>query len=214
MPHASPRPAAQLLLFGRNFFKHPKMLGSLIPSSRFLVQRLLRRVPWGEARVVVEYGPGVGTLTTGILRRMRPDATLVAVDTNAEFVEFLRRHVSDPRLRVVQRSAADIRDILGDAGLGRADVVISGIPFSTLPPGLRDEILVATRDVLADGGMLLVFQFSRAVLAALRRRFDVVRQEFEPLNVMPAHVFECRVPGRRGRAAGPAPRVSRARLAE
>ena len=36
---------AELALFGRNFFRHPKMLGSVIPSSRFLVQRLLKVVP-------------------------------------------------------------------------------------------------------------------------------------------------------------------------
>ncbi|MDF3053596.1 MAG: ribosomal methyltransferase KsgA/Dim1 family protein [Geminicoccaceae bacterium] len=57
----------QILLFGRNFIKHPKMLGSLIPSSRFLVNKVLGEVDWDRARVFLEYGPGVGTFTTEIL---------------------------------------------------------------------------------------------------------------------------------------------------
>jgi phospholipid N-methyltransferase len=59
----------QLMLFAKNFFKHPKMLGSIIPSSRFLIERLLRQMDWDQARVIVEYGPGVGTITREILQR-------------------------------------------------------------------------------------------------------------------------------------------------
>src|SRR5690554_4731482 len=80
----------QLTLFARNFFKHPKMLGSIIPSSSFLIRRLLEPVDWERARVLVEYGPGVGTISREILRRMHPDATLIAIETNDEFVDFLR----------------------------------------------------------------------------------------------------------------------------
>src|SRR4029077_11664514 len=51
------------LLFARNFFRPPRMLGSIIPSSRFLIRQLLQPVDWQAARVIVEYGPGVGNIT-------------------------------------------------------------------------------------------------------------------------------------------------------
>ena len=79
-----------LLLFARNFFRHPRMLGSIIPSSRFLIRQLLQPVDWSAARVIVEYGPGVGSITAEILERMRPDAMLIAIETNSDFVKFLR----------------------------------------------------------------------------------------------------------------------------
>ena len=59
----------ETLLFAKNFLQHPKMLGSLIPSSRFLVGRLLGKIDWERARTIVEYGPGVGTITAHILAR-------------------------------------------------------------------------------------------------------------------------------------------------
>src|SRR5215813_5749265 len=62
----------ETLLFAKNFLQHPKMLGSLIPSSRFLIGRLLDKVDWSRAGTIVEYGPGVGTITAGILSRMQP----------------------------------------------------------------------------------------------------------------------------------------------
>ena len=92
MPSQRTSRPEQFLLFGRNFIKHPKMLGSLIPSSRFLVNHVLGEVDWARARVFLEYGPGVGTFTTEILRRMRPDAVLIAMETNADFVRYAFQH--------------------------------------------------------------------------------------------------------------------------
>jgi phospholipid N-methyltransferase len=182
----------QLLLFGRNFLKHPKMLGSLIPSSRFLVNHVLAEVDWDRARVFLEYGPGVGTFTREILRRMRPDAVLVALETNTDFVRFLRAKVGDDRLHVIHGSAADADVVLAQLELGRADYVISGIPYTTMPPELRDRILRKTHSVLDPNGAFLVYQFTRTVLPYLRQVFGSVHQDFEPLNVMPARLFYCR----------------------
>ena len=92
-------------LFARNFFRHPLMLGSIIPSSRFLIRELLKPVDWAQAKVIVEYGPGVGVITTEVLRQMRPDAVLIAIETNPDFVTYLRESIQDERLHVVQGSA-------------------------------------------------------------------------------------------------------------
>ena len=79
----------RVLLFARNFFRHPLMLGSIVPSSRFLIRELLNPVDWSRARVIVEYGPGVGVITAEVLRRMRPDALLIAIEMNPDFVSYL-----------------------------------------------------------------------------------------------------------------------------
>ncbi len=180
------------MLFGRNFLKHPKMLGSLIPSSRFLVNHVLREVDWARARVFLEYGPGVGTFTTEILRRMRSDAVLIALETNADFVRFLRGRLRDDRLHVIHGSAADADAALAQLGLSRADYVISGIPYTTMPSELRGVILRKTHSLLDPNGAFLVYQFTRTVLPYLQQVFGSVDQEFEPLNVMPARLFYCR----------------------
>src|ERR671932_2045634 len=103
----SPSTLDRAILFARNFIKHPKMLGSMIPSSRFLIDQVLRQIDWQRARVIVEYGPGVGTFTAEILQRMRQDAILIVFETNHDFVQFLRSSFDDPRLHVVSGSAAD-----------------------------------------------------------------------------------------------------------
>ncbi|HEY2275470.1 MAG TPA: methyltransferase domain-containing protein [Steroidobacteraceae bacterium] len=181
----------RLLLFARNFFRHPLMLGSIVPSSRFLIRELLHPVDWSRARVIVEYGPGVGDITAEVLRRMRPDALLVAIEMNPDFVSYLRGAFTDPRLRVVDGSAEWVDEVLSRFGRQQADYIISGIPFSTIPAPQRERILRKTRAVLAPDGAFLVYQFSTRVLEDLKRIFGYVGRKFEPLNVLPAHLFFC-----------------------
>ncbi len=179
------------LLFARNFFRHPRMLGSIIPSSRFLIRQLLQPIDWQAARVIVEYGPGVGCITAEILERMRPDALLVAIETNSEFVRFLRNAFPDERLRVMEGSAESVDEFLRVLGHEQVNYIISGIPFSTIPADLRERILRKTSGALAPGGSFLVYQFSTRVLPDLQRIFHYVKRKFEPLNVLPAHLFFC-----------------------
>lgn len=185
-----------LLLFAQNFIKHPKMIASLIPSSRRLIDRLLTKVDWHRARVIVEYGPGVGTVTRQILNRMRPDAVLLVIEMNEDFARYLKDHFFDSRLVVAHGSAADAGKILRTHGFESADYVISGIPYVTMQKELREQILESTRDLLAPDGSLLVYLFTRSVLPHLERTFGEVHQDFEPLNILPAQVFDCPRAGR------------------
>ena len=178
-------------LFARNFFKYPAMLGSVVPSSPFLVRHLMTQIDWDHARVLVEFGPGVGTITREVLKRMRPDAVLLVIELNEEFVEYLSATIRDPRLRVVHGSAMHVRRILAEHGLARADTIISSIPYSLLPESLRREIVAESRHALKAQGSLLVFQYNRTLLPYLKSSFGTVRLNFQLFNILPALIFHC-----------------------
>src|SRR6266704_6037495 len=177
--------ASQLFLFARNFVKHPNMVGWMLPSSPFVVDSVLKQVDWDKARVIVEYGPGVGTFTTKLLERMRPDATLIALEINPDFFKFLGKSLRDPRFHLVQESAADIDAVLSRLGISDVDYVISGIPFKTLPHALRDTIVRKTHSVLNPTGSFLVYQLSKVALPYLEDVFGTVKRDFELLSFVP-----------------------------
>ena len=183
--------SASAILFARNFFKYPSMLGSVIPSSRFLVNDLLRQVDWNRARVLVEFGPGVGTITREILKRMRKDSVLVVIEVNSDFVQHLDSTIADPRLRIVHGSAVHVRRILGERNLAPADYIISSLPYSIMSESLRQEVVIESRNALKDQGSLLVFQYTRTVLPYLKSSFSSVRQGFQLFNILPARIFHC-----------------------
>jgi phospholipid N-methyltransferase len=182
----SPSPQWQFL---RGFLKNPVMVGSIIPSSRVLIDKMLQPVDWDNTRLFVEYGPGVGTFTKPVLERLRPDATLLTIDTNPDFTRYLREQIDDPRLVPVTGSAAEVEKILAERSLGQADYVLSGLPFSTLPPGVGDAIAEATSNVIRAGGAFLVYQFSPKVLDFIKPHFKPIKRGFEWINVPPATLF-------------------------
>jgi len=183
------RPLSPQAMFLQGFFKHPVMVGSIIPSSGKLIRKMLAPVDWQSTDVFVEYGPGVGTFCRHILDRLGPDAKYIAIDTNPDFVAYLRRSIVDPRFSAIHGSAADVNAIVADHGATHAEYVLSGLPFSTLPPGVGDASATATQQVLRPGGQFLVYQFNPNVRNFLTPHFPRIDHAMEWWNVPPAQLW-------------------------
>ncbi len=165
------------------------MVGSIIPSSRFTIDKMLAPVDWQQCKVFVEYGPGVGTFCYPVLERLRRDGALVVIDTNPLFIDYLQKSIGDSRFHAVHGSAADVEQILAALGFDHADYVLSGLPFSTLPDGVGPAIAAATHRVLRSGGAFLVYQFSARARDFMTPHFRRIDAGFELLNVLPCKLF-------------------------
>lgn len=176
-------------MFLKGFIHHPAMVGSIVPSSNRVIQRMLGPVDWANTRLFVEYGPGVGTFSRAILESLPEDGVYLAIDTNPDFVRYLRRTIRDDRMRVVHGSAADVREIVTQHGFDRADYVLSGVPFSTLPAGVGEAIADETANVIRPGGAFLVYQFAPTVHEILAPRFPIIESALEWWNVPPVRMY-------------------------
>ena len=134
-------------------------VASVTPTSSFGVDRICRQMDFIKAKVIVEYGPGGGVFTRRLLELMRPDAKLLAIETNSNFVEALGREIQDSRLIPVNASAEYVLELLKEYNLGHADYIISGIPFSMFPLSLKEKILSGTNSALTPEGIFFVYQF-------------------------------------------------------
>lgn len=172
-------------IFFRGFVENPAMVASVVPSSQATIDAMLAKVDWERCRLFVEYGPGVGTFTTRILECLPADGKLLAIDTNPRFVDFLKKTIDDPRLEVVLGSATDVESFVRASGRGRADYVISGLPFSALPPATAEQIVDATYAVLRDGGAFMTYQFRPAARDLTAARFEAMDTGLALFNVPP-----------------------------
>jgi phospholipid N-methyltransferase len=176
-------------VFLQGFIEHPVMVGSIIPSSRFTIAKMLGPVKWDECRLFVEYGPGVGTFCRPVLERLPRDGNLIVIDTNPLFIDYLKATISDSRFTAVLGSAVEVEAIVRAHGHAHADYVLSGLPFSTLPEGIGPEIAAATHRVLRPGGAFLVYQFTAAARDFMAKHFRHIDEGFELLNVLPCKLF-------------------------
>jgi phospholipid N-methyltransferase len=176
-------------VFFRGFVEHPRMVGSIIPSSRFTIEKMLGPVKWDQCEVFVEYGPGVGTFCQPVLDRLRRDGALIVIDTNPLYIDYLKKHFRDSRFHAVLGSAEDVEAIVAAHGYDHADYVLSGLPFSTLPEGVGPAIAAATHRVIRPGGAFLVYQFSAKARDFMARHFRRIDSGFEFWNVLPCQLF-------------------------
>lgn len=190
--------------FFQGFLRRPKEVGSIIPSSRFLERRIVRSAGVQRARLVVELGPGTGGTTRALLRALPADGRLLAIEVNPRFVRLLRR-TRDRRLLVHQGSAAEIVPALAEHGLGTPDVILSGIPFSTMEPRIGRDILRSVHDALGPGGVFVAYQVRDRVEHLGRAVFGRPRVQTELLNVPPMRVYRW-VKGAQGPLTPPRPR--------
>ncbi len=176
-------------VFIQGFIEHPVMVGSIIPSSRFTITKMLAPVKWDECKLFVEYGPGVGTFCKPVLERLPRDGRLIVIDTNPLYIDYLKATISDSRFIPVLGSAADVEEIVRAHGHDHADYVLSGLPFSTLPDGVGPAIASATHRVLRPGGAFLVYQFTAAARDFMAKHFRHIDEGYEPLNVLPCKLY-------------------------
>lgn len=177
--------------FLQGFLRHPERVGSVVPSSRFLERRIVEAGEIERAGVVVELGPGTGGTTRALLRALPAEARLLAIEIDPRFVARLEE-ISDPRLLVHHGSAEHVREALARHDLGSADVVVSGIPFSTMPDAIGRRILREIWDALAPGGRFVAYQFRDRVADLGAEIAGAPEVEVELLNVPPMRVYSWR----------------------
>lgn len=172
-------------VFFRGFLDHPGMVGSVIPSSRVTIDAMLDKVDWQRCRLFVEYGPGVGTFCPHILDRLPPGGELLVIDTNPRFIDYLRGTIQDSRFHAVLGSAADVETYVRQLGHEKADYVLSGLPFSSLPDHVAASIVQATQRVIRAGGAFLTYQFRPTAKELTQEYFDKIETGFVWRNIPP-----------------------------
>lgn len=171
--------------FFRTFLDDPRMVGAIVPSSRFTIRAMLEPVDWENTKLFVEYGPGVGTFCQAVLDRLPRDGEMLVIDTNPTFIEYLRKTFTDGRFHAVLGSATDVEQIVKSIGHDKADYVLSGLPFSTLPDGVGEAIASATARVIRKGGAFLTYQYTSVARDFTKNHFPRVVSGFEWRNIPP-----------------------------
>jgi phospholipid N-methyltransferase len=188
---------------------------SLLPSSQFLVDAMVRSAPLDHATCVVEYGPGTGVVTRSILKAMPAGAHLHAIELDGELLKTTTRLMNDPRLRPVHGSAAEAPKFLREAGCQHSQAVFSSLGLALMNDALRNSIVAAACEVLEDNGIYVQYQYLHGKVVSyqfgqglsrfdgkkyLRKYFHDIKSRVVIPNFPPAAVYTCHRPIRHATA--------------
>jgi 16S rRNA (adenine1518-N6/adenine1519-N6)-dimethyltransferase len=111
--------------FGQNFLVDQNLLRKLVDASGI-----------GEGSLVVEIGPGTGTMSEEILAR---GAELVAIELDRDLAAHLREHfAANPRFTLVEGDCLDGKRALNAEALakigGRSFTLVANLPYQAASP--------------------------------------------------------------------------------
>jgi len=175
----------------RRFLANPLKIAYVVPSSKALVRRVLDKMDFQRAKVVVEFGGGEGCYTRELAKRLAPDARLLVFELDDHLADHLRKQFrDDERVLIYHQDAATFREELHKLGCREADYVVSGIPFSYLDPKKKKEILHAVHEGLAVDGQFIVYQVTPE-LKGHTRMFAAHEVEYFLANIPPMFIVAC-----------------------
>ena len=141
---------SETLLFLRQLITRPRQVSAIAPSSRGLARAMAKGLGAGR---VVEFGPGTGRLTEGILAAGVREQDLTLFEMNPDFVTHLRARW--PRATVILGGA---ETAAGHVAPG-VSAVISGLPLLSMPVSVRKAIVGAAFAILAPEGRYIQFTY-------------------------------------------------------
>lgn len=195
------RRAGDLRAFVAAVARNPGMVGAVAPSSAGLADCLAGIVPSTGTPTVVELGPGTGSVSAGVERRLPPSGRHLAVEIDPILAERLRSRQAG--LEVINGDAAELTALLAARGVDTVDAVVCGLPWSLFAPEAQRAILGQIGSVLAPGGAFTTFAYLHAKALGGAKRFRrLLDESFDEVittravwrNLPPALVYVCRRP--------------------
>lgn len=171
-------------------FVDDKGVASVTPSSKYIVERVIKAMDLRGPRVVVEYGAADGVITKRILEKLPRDSKVFAFELNDHLYAGLKK-LKDPRLTAIHGDVRLVDKQLERYGvrLGDVDVIVSGIPFAFLSGRGRHELLTKTSELLKPTGRFVAYQVTTHLIPLLKDYFAHVKTQFEIRNLPPHFVF-------------------------
>jgi len=178
--------------FIKQYLRHPKSVGAILPSSKYLANKMVEGIDFKNASCIIEYGPGTGVFTEKLLSRRRDNTIILLMELNDKFYNMLKaKFKNKENLFVINDSSENIDIYLNKYNIKSVDYIVSGLPFASLPEKISRNILNKTREVLKEDGNFITFQYTLFKKEFIKQYFKQINIKRELRNIPPAYVFNC-----------------------
>lgn len=152
------RNCSEELKFLRTWASKPLTTGAVSPSGRHLARAMASVVDPAWDGMVVELGPGTGSVTSALLERGVAPDRLLAIEYNPDFADHIKARF--PSVNVAVGDAYQIGDTLKRQGVEKVSAVVSSLPLFTKPPMRRRHLLEQAMEALEPGHPFIQFSYA------------------------------------------------------
>lgn len=173
--------------FLKQFLKSPGSVGSIIPSSTKLINSMLKYIDFSQDLLIVEFGAWTGNFTKKMLKKSTPNSRILVFEIQEEFIKELNK-IRDSRITIIHDWAENIWKYLA---WEKADVIISWLPFGSLPKQLTKKILKEWYCNLKLNWIYIQFQYFLQNKKDIWNTFWNHSISWQPINFPPAFIYKC-----------------------
>jgi phospholipid N-methyltransferase len=202
LPSCPPEPFQEPLAVSRTLASYWRFLlagltnsyqtGAVVPSQRFLIDKMIAPVPPGYRGQILELGAGTGALTLRLAAKC-PQARILACEINPVLAQDTKHRLAraglNGRVELVSGAAEHLLSAIAKKRMPQPDFILSGIPLGNLA---REQVLTLIGGInraLASGGLYIQFQYSLIDRKKIKQTFSRLRTVPVLLNLPPAFIY-------------------------
>ena len=170
-------------------------MGAILPSQRFLIEKMIAPIPENYHGQIVELGAGNGALTLRLAAKC-PKARILACEINPTLARYTSHNLQcaglNGRVRVMASCAEKMLTDMASAGAERPDFIVSGVPIGNFTKTRTLALLNLISKTVQERGMYIQFQHFLRDRKTVKSIFPHLRTIPVLLNFPPAVVYYAR----------------------
>lgn len=147
--------SSEQLTFVGAFMSNPSGIGAIAPSSEELAEIMVESID-PKNSVVIELGAGTGPFTEKLVTKVAKD-NLFVIENNKTFYEHLAKRF--PEQNILCIDACELDQHIPKHLHGKVNVIVSGLPFRSLPSDVSSKILSSLKKVCAPNCKIIQFTY-------------------------------------------------------
>ena len=178
------------LKFLKESLKNIRQIGSIFPSSRFVVRKMIEPIDFEKKITILELGSGTGVITKQLLEKINSESTLICFETNQKFCQELEKMKSE-KMTLINESAETMQTYIKQLKIEQVDYIVSSVPLMTIPQEITNKILTASVEILGNSGKLIQLQYTKVLDKKIRAYYNQIDITFTPKYYLPAFIYTC-----------------------
>ena len=176
--------------FIKESLKNIKEVGTILPSSKFVVEKMVAPINFKKKLTILELGSGSGVITKELLEKMSCDSQLICFETNKKFYQELKK-INDKKMILINESAEKMKSYLDEFEIKKIDYIVSSVPLVSLPKKKTNKILSVSVEILGKSGKLIQLQYTKLLDKKLKSYYNQIDIQFTSKNYLPAFIYTC-----------------------
>lgn len=181
------------LLFIKNFIFNYKEVWAILPSSNFLARKMVFKKDIENSNTIIELWAWTWVFTKQILSQNLEWKKVFIIEKDKKFYNLLIKKYPEYKKFIYNYNLLDLEELLEKNNIKNIDLLISWLPFKSLPKEILDFTLNnLIKKYFTKNSIFIQFSYFKTFKDIFNKYFDKVNIKKCWLNIPSAYIYRCK----------------------